>query len=326
MIISANNRPIIQRLITLSSSILNYSTKTTNKFKLPSYTSESNSQLIKLFNNRGEYERAFQLFDILIKQNNVTTISLLTIIDTCTRSNHIERGRQIETFINQSSKWKDDIRLQTSLIKMYMKCQMIDQAERIFQKISQLPECDVVVYNAMLKGYLQNHKAEYCFSYVDKMRSKISPDNVTYILLLNACTILRDEKRGKTIHNELLSSLNIQHVHLQNALIDFYGKINQINIAEKIFYEMNLRETSTYNSLMKAYLVNNMPLKVLELFEQMKQIDLNTIGPLNFKPDLITFMAICDACEKLGLLNSPNSSYEQYDWKRIFSRISTTVK
>ncbi|CAF5124003.1 unnamed protein product, partial [Rotaria sp. Silwood1] len=87
----------------------------------------SNSQLIKLFNNRGEYERAFQLFDILIKQNNVTTISLLTIIDTCTRSNHIERGRQIETFINQSSKWKDDIRLQTSLIKMYMKCQMIDQ-------------------------------------------------------------------------------------------------------------------------------------------------------------------------------------------------------
>ncbi|CAF1412582.1 unnamed protein product [Rotaria sordida] len=89
---------------------------------------------------------------------------------------------------------------------------------------------------------------------------------------------------------------------------------------------MNLRETSTYNTLMKAYLVNNMPLKVLELFEQMKQSDLNTIGLLSFKPDLITFMAICDACEKLGLLNSPDSSYEQYNWKRIFSRISTTVK
>ncbi|CAF3976943.1 unnamed protein product [Rotaria sordida] len=184
------------------------------------------------------------------------------------------------------------------------------------------------------KGYLQNHKAERCFQCIDKMRSKILPDNVTYILLLNgkkflfylACTILCDEKQGKTIHNELLSSLNIQHVHLQNALIDFYGKINQINIAEKIFYEMNLRETSTYNTLMKAYLVNNMPLKVLELFEQMKQSDLNTIGLLSFKPDLITFMAICDACEKLGLLNSPDSSYEQYNWKRIFSRISTTVK
>ncbi|CAF1167506.1 unnamed protein product [Rotaria sordida] len=326
MIISANNRPIIQRLIALSSSILNYSTKRNNNFKLPSYTSESTSQLIKIFNNRGEYERAFQLFDMLIKQNNVSIISLLTILDTCIRSNHIERGRQIETFINQSIKWKDDIRLQTSLIKMYMKYQMIDQAEQIFERIRQLSECDVIVYNAMLKGYLQNHKAERCFQCIDKMRPKILPDNVTYILLLNACTILRDEKQGKIIHNELLSLLNIQHVHLQNALIDFYGKINQINIAEKIFYEMNLRETSTYNTLMKAYLVNNMPLKVLELFEQMKQSDLNTIGLLSFKPDLITFMAICDACEKLGLLNSPDSSYEQYNWKRIFSRISTTVK
>ncbi|CAF4147351.1 unnamed protein product [Rotaria sordida] len=133
MIISANNRLIIQRLIALSSSILNYSTKRNNNFKLPSYTSESTSQLIKIFNNRGEYERAFQLFDMLIKQNNVSIISLLTILDTCIRSNHIERGRQIETFINQSIKWKDDIRLQTSLIKMYMKYQMIDQ-----DKISKL--------------------------------------------------------------------------------------------------------------------------------------------------------------------------------------------
>lgn len=83
---------------------------------------------------------------------------------------------------------------------------------------------------------------------------------------------------------------------------------------------MNLRETSSYNSLMKAYLVNHMPIKVLDLFEEMKQSHLNTIGPLGFKPDLITFMAICDACEKLGLLNSPESSYEQYNWKRIFSK------
>jgi len=143
---------------------------------------------------------------------------------------------------------------------------------------------------------------------------------------LLACTILRDEKRGIAIHNELSTSLDIQHVHLQNALIDFYGKINRIEIAEKIFDQMNLRETSTFNSLMKAYLVNNMPLKVLELFEQMKQNVLNTIGPLGFKPDLITFMAVCDACEKLGLLDSPESSYGEFNWKKIFSKISTRIK
>ena len=153
-----------------------------------------------------------------------------------------------------------------------------------------------------------------------------SMDKIFFSSFFSACTVLRDEKRGIAIHKELSSSLDIQHVHLQNALIDFYGKINQTNIAEKIFEEMNLRETSTFNSLMKAYLVNNMPLKVLELFEQMKEYDLNTIGPLGFKPDLITFMAVCDACDKLGLLNSLDSSYGQFDWNKIFSRRSMIVK
>ena len=97
-----------------------------------------------------------------------------------------------------------------------------------------------------------------------------------------ACTILRDEKRGKAIHSELSLSLNVEHVQLKNALIDFYGKIYELTMAEKIFNDMNLRETSTYNALMKAYLINNMPLKVLDLFEQMKQSDLDKIGPLGF--------------------------------------------
>lgn len=140
------------------------------------------------------------------------------------------------------------------------------------------------------------------------------------LLLFLACSILRDEKRGIEIHRELSTSLDTQHVHLQNALIDFYGKINRIEIAEKIFDNMNIHETSSFNSLMKSYLVNNMPLKVLELFEQMKTFDRKSIGPLGFKPDLITFMAICDACEKLGLLNNPDSSYGEFNWKRIFSK------
>ncbi len=95
--------------------------------KFSSTSSESTNQLIKTLNSRGNYDHAFQLFDRLIKQNNVTIKSLLTILDTCTRSGQIERGGQIEKFINQSNKWKNDLRLQTSLINMYMKCQMVEQ-------------------------------------------------------------------------------------------------------------------------------------------------------------------------------------------------------
>lgn len=91
----------------------------------------STNQLLKSLNNRGDYEGAFQLFDRLIKQNNVSIISLVNILDTCTRSGQIERARQIEIFINESNQWKYHIPLQTSLINMYMKCQMIEQGKNM---------------------------------------------------------------------------------------------------------------------------------------------------------------------------------------------------
>ncbi|CAF1222280.1 unnamed protein product, partial [Adineta ricciae] len=306
--------------------ISKYSTKAINPSKRQYPSKDSSNEVLRRLNYLDNYERAFQFFDNLVKQNRVTVASLLTILETCTRSGQIQRGRQVEQMVNQSSQWKYHVRVQTALINMFMKFHMIDQAEQIFERIRQLPSCDTIVYNSMLVGYLRNQHVEKCFACVEKMRSRVRPDNVTYTLLLNgkfvqllseirtteflACTFLRDKQRGKAIHQELSSNLDSQHVHLQNALIDFYGKINEITVAENIFHEMTLRETSTYNSLMKAYLINRMAVKVLELFEQMKEDNLDTVGPIGFRPDLITFMAVCDACEQLGLLNSPDKTQQ----------------
>jgi pentatricopeptide repeat protein len=126
MIIAVCTRSIILRVFSSSSTIVNYSIKT-NKNK--STSPEPTNQLIKTLTHRGDYERAFQLFDTLVKQNNLSIISLLTILDTCTRSGYLEYGHQIERLINQSIQWKDHIRLQTSLINMYMTCQKIDQGK-----------------------------------------------------------------------------------------------------------------------------------------------------------------------------------------------------
>ncbi|CAF1091470.1 unnamed protein product [Adineta ricciae] len=298
--------------------ISKYSTKTINPSKRQYPSKDSSNEVLRRLNYLDNYERAFQFFDNLVKQNQVTVASLLTILDTCTRSGQIQRGRQIEQMVNQSSQWKYHRRKFSNASNNYR------AAMRLF------------IIRCWSKGYLRNQQVEKCFSCVEKMRSRVPPDNVTYTLLLNgkhfqllseihinqflACTFLRDKQRGKAIHQELSSNLDSQHVHLQNALIDFYGKINEITIAENIFHKMTLRETSTYNSLMKAYLINRMAMKVLKLFEQMKENNLDTVGPIGFRPDLITFMAVCDACEQLGLLNSPDSSYGEYNWKKIFSK------
>lgn len=127
MLVFSNSHPIFKRIVSISSNLLYCSIKRTNKTKSSSYPSESTDQLIKRFNNQGDYERAFQLFDILVKQNNFSVKSLLNIINICAKSNNITRGPQIEKLVNECITWKDDMRVQTSFIKMYMKFQMIDE-------------------------------------------------------------------------------------------------------------------------------------------------------------------------------------------------------
>jgi hypothetical protein len=112
----------------LRSLVLAYSTKAARPSNSPS--SESTSELIRILNHRGDYTRAFQIFDNLVQQKkNITIVSLLALVETCSKANQFERGRQIETLIDQSIEWKNHLRLQTSLINMYMKCQQIDQGK-----------------------------------------------------------------------------------------------------------------------------------------------------------------------------------------------------
>ena len=93
-------------------------------------SSEPTNQFIKTLNNQARYEHAFRVFNRLIQENKVNIKSLLNIIDTCARSKQINRAQQIEIYINQSKTWHNHIRLQTSLIHMYMKLKLIDQGKQ----------------------------------------------------------------------------------------------------------------------------------------------------------------------------------------------------
>lgn len=120
-------RPRLARLIVGLLPSVKYSRVIDGHVKPSLPSTDATNQLLKTFNQREEYERAFRVFDRLVKQNQVSAVALLTIIDTCTRSRQIERGRHIEQFINQSAQWRKHLRLQTSLINMYMKFHMIEQ-------------------------------------------------------------------------------------------------------------------------------------------------------------------------------------------------------
>ncbi|CAF4321134.1 unnamed protein product, partial [Rotaria sp. Silwood2] len=104
---------------------------------------------------------------------------------------------------------------------------------------------------------------------------------------------LKNEKAlnlGKKVFNELkIESNDILHM-----VLNMFIKCDDLNSAEHLFNRMN-RNILSYGSMMKLYNLKDQPEKTLELFQKMKEENLN--------PDEISYVLLIDALSKIGDLS-----------------------
>ncbi|CAM4827283.1 unnamed protein product [Rotaria magnacalcarata] len=112
-------------------------------------------------------------------------------------------------------------------------------------------------------------------------------DQITFTLALKACTKLNDYQYGIRIHQQL-SLKAIEDPYLQTSLIHFYMQCHNIDQADKIFSTMKNKTVYAYGAMFKGYISNNMPEKVLELFEK-----------ISIKIDELIIILLFNACAKL---------------------------
>nr|GLL44667.1 pentatricopeptide repeat-containing protein At4g16835, mitochondrial [Ipomoea trifida] len=78
-----------------------------------------------------------------------------------------------------------DMTVGTSLISMYCKCGILEDARKLFLD---MPRKDVVSWNAMVSGYAQHGKGDKALRLFDEMRhTGIQPDCISFVGVLSAC-------------------------------------------------------------------------------------------------------------------------------------------
>ncbi|XP_020586133.1 putative pentatricopeptide repeat-containing protein At5g37570 [Phalaenopsis equestris] len=98
----------------------------------------------------------------------------------------------------------------------------------------------------------------------------ISPDNFTFPFVLNSCAAMGDLPAGAEIHSRLLRAGFAHHLPVANALIDMYGKCDQLPLAGRFFDEMPVTDLVSHNALLGAHArVGEDMLSARKLFDQM---------------------------------------------------------
>jgi pentatricopeptide repeat protein len=250
------------------------------------------NSMISGYAQNGFGNEAIKLFyQVLAEGIDVDPVTVASVLLACARLASQQQGKEIHDYICRSGFDQDGL-VGNALVAMYFKCGSIDDARRVFNKMSQR---DVVSWNAMVAGYAQIGvcgEALKCFSEMQQVGVKAEPVTVTSVL--PACAHLKDLQRGKEIHTYIIRSGFQGDVLVGNALIDMYLKCGNIENANQVFEGMLQRDVISFTTMITGYTQNGHSNKAFKLLQQMEL--------LGMKPDSVTFASVLPACTHIAAL------------------------
>ncbi|KAH7291068.1 hypothetical protein KP509_30G075100 [Ceratopteris richardii] len=189
--------------------------------------------LINLYGKCDSLEGALMTFEFMRERNRVTFINILSV---CATHAAMDEGRCMHTFVTCYG-LKLDINLGNAIINMYGKCSSLIDAHKVFRD---MPERDIISWNAVMGVYAQNGQVKGALSLFDKMhRSGVPPNDITFINILSACSHAGFINQGL----ECFVSMGREHkvlptVDHYNCVVDLLVRAGQLDTAEQLLENM----------------------------------------------------------------------------------------
>ncbi|KAH7289431.1 hypothetical protein KP509_30G001600 [Ceratopteris richardii] len=252
------------------------------------------SVLIGGYTKIGKAGEALELFSNMqstgVEPDDVT---FLSVFNACAAAGELVQAKQIHDSMKKSG-IQLGMNTQNTLIDMYAKCGSLADAWELFDGIC---DRDIVTWNAMIAGMTKHGQCGEALRLHRQMLVEGNlRDQVSFVSILNTCTLLEDLMHGKQFHAQIMKSEAFTNVFVENALIDMYAKCGSLDDARKIFDELQESNVVSWNSMIVGYGMHGLNEEVLKLFE----------GMLNkrIEPDQVTYVRVLNAC-------ATNTSLEQ---------------
>ncbi|KAH7528474.1 hypothetical protein FEM48_Zijuj05G0076000 [Ziziphus jujuba var. spinosa] len=198
----------------------------------------------------------------------------------------IEKVRQIHGHLLKLGAL-DDIYVLNSLLGVYWKCGVAEDAIQLFEKICTK---DLVSWNTMISGFC--HSGDYMgslriFSQMIRQHG-VFPNRVACLSALSSCASIESLIHGREIHAFVVKN-NFGDEFLFSALIDMYMKCGDVKNAEFIFggilNDDSIKgNTVVWNVMISGYVSNGYLSQAVELFQEMLAIQI--------LPDFSTMIAV----------------------------------
>lgn len=191
----------------------------------------------------------------------------------------VEQGKQMHAYAIKIPSGLD-VSVLNSIVDMYLKCGLIDEAEKLFDE---MPNRNVVSWTVMITGYGKHGLGKEAVNIFNKMLlENIEPDEVTYLALLTACSHSGLIEDSQEYFSRLCCDQQLKpRVEHYACMVDSLGRAGKLKEAKNLIENMPVKPNiGIWQTLLSACRVHG----DLELGREVGEILLRMDGnnPVNY--------------------------------------------
>uniref|UniRef100_A0A2N9H932 DYW domain-containing protein n=1 Tax=Fagus sylvatica TaxID=28930 RepID=A0A2N9H932_FAGSY len=228
----------------------------------------------------GCFMEALDLFHKMLqmgpKPNEFTLVSALAA---CANLVALDQGRWIHVYIDKVEIKKNE-RVLASLIDMYAKCGEIEFASKIFNNEHGLKR-KVWPWNAMIGGFAMHGKSKEAIDTFEQMKiGTVSPNKVTFVALLTACSHGNMVHEGRGYFESMVSSYGIEpEIEHYGCMVDLLGRAGLLKEAEEVISNMPVApDAAIWGALLGACRIHKDMKRGERVGKVLKELHSNHIG------------------------------------------------
>lgn len=211
-----------------------------------------------------------------VTPNVVAYVAMFTL---CANCHSLSHGEKIYSHLRtHNPQFMNNVKIGTSLVNMYGKCEGIDSALNLFHGFRDRgAKINVVAWNTLFglcAKFKEVQKATQLFGQM--LSEDIKPDPITFVNLFTLCSTTKSLNFGKDVHAQLKKlppSQYLTNLPLLTSLLTMYGSCADIQTVNEVY--KSLREqgcrVELRDVLIKEYANRNNLDAAMKLFDQMKK-------------------------------------------------------
>ncbi|XP_073129214.1 pentatricopeptide repeat-containing protein At3g05340 [Henckelia pumila] len=232
------------------------------------------NSLISVFLKHGNLELGFRYFREMIGSGvyRFDHVSLTSVLWACHGSGteSVRIVKMIHTLVISCGYGKE-ISVGNALMTSYFRCLASVQGVTVFYEME---ERNVITWTAVISGLAQNEFYDESLKlFADMYHSAVvSPNHLTYLTALMACSGLQTHKEGAQVHGVVWKLGMQSDICIQSALMDMYSKCSRVEEAWLIFESGEIFDEVSVTVMLTGFAQNGFEEEAIRMFVKMVNV------------------------------------------------------